>query len=265
MKRLWLATQVFVVLAVGLWIAVGSGCGAKSSLRYDGEEESTTDPLVIPPVDCDTNSDCDDGEFCNGDELCVDGACADAEPVDCGDGDECHMEYCDEERDQCVEMLIAEDLDEDGIYASPCGVDCDDSNPNIYPGAPELCNGLDDDCDGDIDEDLMEPCADFGRRVCVDGEWSECLECTVCIPNAMRYCDTPTYCSWGEQTCNDRGDGWGDCLETSPPSGCEGYAYDQDCCLSSGECCQDWLDWDHDGDYNDSVGACEDVTCPSSR
>jgi hypothetical protein len=30
--------------------------------------------------------------------------------------------------------------------------DCDDSNPEVYPGVTELCNGLDDNCDGTIDE-----------------------------------------------------------------------------------------------------------------
>ena len=32
--------------------------------------------------------------------------------------------------------------------------DCDDTSPTRYPGAPELCNGLDDDCDGQVDEGL---------------------------------------------------------------------------------------------------------------
>jgi hypothetical protein len=31
--------------------------------------------------------------------------------------------------------------------------DCDDGDPDVNPGASELCNGIDDDCDGDIDPD----------------------------------------------------------------------------------------------------------------
>jgi hypothetical protein len=31
--------------------------------------------------------------------------------------------------------------------------DCDDSNAAEYPGAPETCDGDDDDCDGEVDED----------------------------------------------------------------------------------------------------------------
>lgn len=46
------------------------------------------------------------------------------------------------------------DLDLDGYDDTSCGGDdCDDSNPLIHPEADELCNGRDDDCNGEIPED----------------------------------------------------------------------------------------------------------------
>ena len=39
--------------------------------------------------------------------------------------------------------------------------DCDDTNPFIYPGAEEILNGLDDDCNGFIDEGLEIVQSDF--------------------------------------------------------------------------------------------------------
>ena len=47
----------------------------------------------------------------------------------------------------------AVDADGDG-YGSD--VDCDDSSAAIAPGADEVCDGLDNDCDGDIDEDPVD-------------------------------------------------------------------------------------------------------------
>jgi len=76
-----------------------------------------------------------------------------------------------------------EDLDGDGagdpagVVVNACdqpsglvaeGDDCDDTNPDMFPGAPELCNGLSDDCDGDIDEDPQDVAATW--YVDLDGD-----------------------------------------------------------------------------------------------
>ena len=47
------------------------------------------------------------------------------------------------------------DRDDDGDgYAENEG-DCDDADGSVHPGATDRCNGVDDDCDGDLDEDAV--------------------------------------------------------------------------------------------------------------
>jgi hypothetical protein len=46
-------------------------------------------------------------------------------------------------------------LDEDGD-GWQADEDCDDSDPAIHPQADETCNGIDDDCDAQIDEDAVD-------------------------------------------------------------------------------------------------------------
>jgi hypothetical protein len=43
------------------------------------------------------------------------------------------------------------DADHDGYGAMPCGNDCNDNDPAIHPGAMELCDGIDQNCDGVAD------------------------------------------------------------------------------------------------------------------
>jgi hypothetical protein len=83
----------------------------------------------------------------------------------------------------------------------------------------------------------------------------------VCVPGAVRWCDTPIACNWGKQQCKPDGQ-WGSCNETPDrPAGCNDPidpSYDQDCCVRAGQCCQDFM-----GLFDDkSVGKCDNIACP---
>ena len=78
-------------------------------------------------------------------------------------------------------------------------------------GSPEVCNGLDDDCDGTADEDV----------------------CT-CPAGLVRACNSgqPGSCLAGTQTCDSDGRGWGACLSSF---------------VRTADICGDGLDTDCDG------------------
>ena len=82
------------------------------------------------------------------------------------------------------------DIDEDGFNSSggTCGViDCDDNNSAIYPGAPDLCDGIDNDCnaltmDGNDESWYADLCDGADSDLCEEGIYE---------------------CSVGVQTCTD--------------------------------------------------------------
>ena len=56
----------------------------------------------------------------------------------------------EEPTDTSVAQVL--DADNDGYFSDE---DCDDSSSSVNPGVPELCDGIDNNCDGQIDEDVM--------------------------------------------------------------------------------------------------------------
>jgi hypothetical protein len=87
------------------------------------------------------------------------------------------------------------DADGDGYFVNDMPADCNDLNRNVHPGASELCNGLDDDCDNSIDSNAVN-CLIFYRDHDLDNygdpDDHECL----CSPEGE-------YTSLNPSDCND--------------------------------------------------------------
>ena len=70
-----------------------------------------------------------------------------------------------------------DDLDGDEYTDEACGgTDCDDSDPSIYPGADDPCDGIDQDCNGT--DGVTEICGDGIDNDC-DGEVDEDCGCFI--------------------------------------------------------------------------------------
>ena len=150
------------------------------------------DPQVNPDADdaCDgrdnnCNGVCDDAHDFDGDAFTVcgsrqfvDGTCIiDEGMIDCNDDDDQTWpgaaEICDGGDNDCDGVCDDDEpLDRDSDGYTECGsvigvcgtadhyIDCEPENSEVHPGAPELCDGVDNDCDGTFLQSA--PC--FGRN-----------------------------------------------------------------------------------------------------
>ncbi len=130
-------------------VSVSAGCGARSMLEPCRRDE-----------DC-TNVDLCATYKCLYDESIHNTSCQLQQKTNCDDGNPCTTDSCDSNTGLCVNTSVTQDLDGDGHNAplpgydpgapGSCGDDCDDTDPRAYPGNKEVCDGVDNDCDGIVD------------------------------------------------------------------------------------------------------------------
>ncbi|MSP25888.1 MAG: hypothetical protein EXR75_12160 [Myxococcales bacterium] len=163
-----------VRLGVAYALALGSAtCGARSSLDL---------PAPLPPQpECIRHEDCPGHDDACKPVRCVDSekyrdklpelpagvplpprVCFVVEPVLCDDDSACTVDACDSATAACTHFPATLDLDDDGFRAplpgkqpgalDACGDDCNDASALSFPGNPEMCDGVDNDCNGVVDD-----------------------------------------------------------------------------------------------------------------
>jgi hypothetical protein len=137
-------------------------CDDHIACTYDSCDLAVGRCLNVPD-----NTQCDDHVYCDGQEQCVPGhGCEPGPPVSCDDGDPCHIAACVEASKSC--SYKPRDVDLDGDPDSHCVPhhDCNDLDPNVSSLHAEVCaNGIDDNCNGVIDE---MPCVSPQGATCAN-------------------------------------------------------------------------------------------------
>ncbi len=136
----------------------------------------------------------------------------------------------------CVPRDYCLDRDEDGYGLGPgcIGPDCDDTEAASNPGADEVCDGIDNDCDDNVDDNPVDEggeCDTGALGVCAEGTFS-------CIGGLLE-CTANT--SAGDEICNNLDDNCDGEVDNNPTTATLWYRD---------------ADGDRFGDDNNTIRAC---------
>ena len=147
-----------------------AGCTDSNACNYDATATIEDGSCLVIGMSCEDGNLCTSNDTLDANCNCV------GTPNICDDGNQCTTDACDPINGGCIYTPVADgtscddgdqattsvciagactvvvvDLDADGYDST---LDCDDNNPDVYPNAPELCDGIDNNCDGVVDEGL---------------------------------------------------------------------------------------------------------------
>jgi len=239
-------------LDASLWYRDSDSDGYGSSTVYDTE-------CYQPTGYVSDSSDCDDAAsatYPGADEYC--------------DGIDTDCDNTVDEDDALDALTWYADTDSDG-YGDPnttnvtCYVaagwrqdssDCDDNSSSTYPGADEYCDGIDTDCDTELDEDDALDVLTWYADTDNDGNGDAASTDIDCY-EPTGYVADDSDCNDSEQSLNTN-DFDGDYFST-----CEGDCNDMDATVNADateiwydgvdQDCDGWSDYDSDGDGFDSA------------
>lgn len=205
--------------------ASGSCVGGASANCDDGD--ACTFDECNPGTGCINHTDCDDGNACTYSDGCTGGTC-EGTPITCAN-DQCNTRTCNG-TSSCT------------VTPRPAGTACDDGDACTQtdtcqggacvggPPPPELCNGMDDNCSGDVDEPpppgnprppWNDPCGTGSPGACAPGHLTCVSGSLLCVPDQPA---RPEVCNGIDDNCNgvvdeaedSDGDGFNNCVDNCP-------------------------------------------------